>query len=87
MMSNPWKPSDAEPARPSADADVYSPDRSIHITASHRGDVTVEVQGLRRHSEDSLARQVRAAVRLALASLQPSMREAEPAAEQRRSEW
>ncbi|MEW2477343.1 hypothetical protein AB0875_26495 [Micromonospora gifhornensis] len=59
----------AEVSRPS-DVDVWSPDRSVRIVAGVDGQVRVQVQGLRRHTEDSLAGQVRAAVRLALARVQ-----------------
>ncbi|MEV4500318.1 hypothetical protein AB0J84_32090, partial [Micromonospora arborensis] len=54
---------DVEPLDP--DVDVYSPDRSVRIAASRRGDIVVEVDGLHRHTDDSLARQVRAAARVA----------------------
>lgn len=52
------------------DADVYSPDRSVHLCADQAGQVRVELRDLDRHDEDSLAGQVRAAVRVALATLQ-----------------
>ncbi|PMR58834.1 hypothetical protein C1A38_22705 [Verrucosispora sp. ts21] len=54
----------------SSDVDVWSPDHSVRIIAGAGGRVRVQVQGLRRHTEDSLAGQVRAAVRVALARVQ-----------------
>lgn len=77
MIPGPRKSPDPDITSATAEADVYSPDRSVRITATARGDVTVRVQGLDRHSEASLARQVRAAARLALASLQRPTVEAE----------
>ncbi|WP_018223467.1 hypothetical protein [Salinispora pacifica] len=53
-----------------AGADVHSPDHTIRIIASLDGQVDVRVRSLHRHTEESLARQVRAAARLALAHLQ-----------------
>ncbi|WP_425688905.1 hypothetical protein [Micromonospora sp. DT201] len=67
--------------------DVYSPDRSVRIAASRRGDIAVEVDGLHRHTDDSLARQVRAAARVALAALQPQARDVEPPLHEQRSGW
>ncbi|WP_030487940.1 hypothetical protein [Micromonospora chokoriensis] len=67
--------------------DVYSPDRSVRIAATRRGDIAVEVDGLHRHTDESLARQVRAAARVALASLQPRVRDAEPPVDEQRSGW
>ncbi|GAB1644385.1 hypothetical protein [Krasilnikovia sp. MM14-A1259] len=52
------------------DAVVSSPDKSVQIMASTDGRVEVGVQALNRHTEQSLARQVRAAARVALATLQ-----------------
>ncbi|MBQ1028937.1 hypothetical protein KBX26_02805 [Micromonospora sp. C97] len=69
------------------DIDVYSPDRSVRIAATSRGDIAVEVDGLHRHTEDSLARQVRAAARVALASLQPPVRDVDPSVNEQRSGW
>ncbi|PYC62804.1 hypothetical protein C7C45_32820 [Micromonospora arborensis] len=74
---------DVEPLDP--DVDVYSPDRSVRIAASRRGDIAVEVDSLHRHTDDSLARQVRAAARVALASLQPRARDMEPPVYEQRS--
>lgn len=82
MSPSPWRPSEADSPGDTSGADVYSPDRSVRIAASPNGEVAVEVQGLHRHSEDSLARQVRAAVRLALASLQPSTPDVPPSSDQ-----
>ncbi|PMR58557.1 hypothetical protein C1A38_24060 [Verrucosispora sp. ts21] len=59
----------ADALRP-PDVDVWSPDRSVQIVASADGQIRVQVQGLRRHTEDSLTGQVRAAARLALARVQ-----------------
>ena len=56
--------------RSDARVDVCSPDRSVRIGASARGDVVVRVADLHRHTDGSLARQVRAAARVALAALQ-----------------
>ncbi|WP_244200694.1 hypothetical protein [Micromonospora arborensis] len=67
--------------------DVYSPDRSVRIAASSRGDIAVEVDGLHRHTDESLARQVRAAARVALASLQRPAPEVESAVHERRPGW
>lgn len=53
-----------------AGADVHSPDHTIRIIASLDGQVDVRVRSLHHHTEESLARQVRAAARLALAHLQ-----------------
>ncbi|GGM66739.1 hypothetical protein GCM10011608_60070 [Micromonospora sonchi] len=70
-----------------AGADVYSPDRTVRIIASVEGQVDVRVQGLRRHTEDSLALQVRAAARLALAHLQQPIRDARPGDDRSRPGW
>lgn len=51
------------------DVDVFSPDASIRIRASRRGDLAVQVDGLDRHTEQTLAAQVGAAARMALAAL------------------
>lgn len=51
-----------------------SPDGSVCIRASAAGEVLVEVRDLHRHSDATLARQVRAAARVALAALQRSTR-------------
>jgi hypothetical protein len=59
------------------DVEVSSPDGSVRITATVTGDVAVDVDKLDRHSEETLARQVRAAVRVALARLQDPEREHE----------
>ncbi|RNM00998.1 hypothetical protein EFE23_03710 [Micromonospora solifontis] len=80
------RPSDSDEAPADPQADVHSPDRSVRIIASSHGDVEVHVQGLHRHSDDSLARQVRAAARLALASLQQARREVEFPRDERRPE-
>lgn len=81
------RPSESGEVTAGRQADVHSPDRSVRIIASSQGDVEVHVQGLHRHSDDSLARQVRAAVRLALASLQQPRREVEVPRDERRPEW
>ncbi|MFD0580914.1 hypothetical protein [Dactylosporangium darangshiense] len=52
------------------DADVYSPDRSVRLRADQAGQVQVDLQDLHRHTDESLAGQVRAAARVALAALQ-----------------
>lgn len=52
------------------DADVYSPDRSVRLRADQSGQLLVDLQGLDRHTDETLAGQVRAAARVALASLQ-----------------
>jgi len=57
---NEWRP----------DVDVASPDGSVRLLASADGQIGVQVRDLHRHREETLARQVRAAARLALASLQ-----------------
>lgn len=85
-------PGSREPSVPEAaghrhDVDVYSPDRSVRVAASSRGDIAVEVDGLHRHTDESLARQVRAAARIALASLQRPTREMDAPTPQRRSGW
>ncbi|GAA2562044.1 hypothetical protein GCM10010435_37450 [Winogradskya consettensis] len=49
---------------------VTSPDRTVRLLADRSGQLAVEVQDLHRHTEDSLAGQIRAAARVALASLQ-----------------
>ncbi|ROT31412.1 hypothetical protein EF879_15890 [Micromonospora sp. HM5-17] len=77
-------PSDSATAAASATVDVHSPDRSVRITASARGDIAVHVHDLHRHDERSLARQVRAAARLALARMQqPTHRDESPLPEPR----
>lgn len=86
MTSGPPKPSDPDVAAPGSDVDVYSPDRSVRIAATSRGDIAVEVDGLHRHTDDSLARQVRAAARVALASLQLPAPHVEPPAYEQRSD-
>lgn len=85
-------PGSREPSAPEAanhwhDVDVHSPDRSVRIAASRRGDITVEVDGLHRHTDESLARQVRAAARVALASLQRPVREVDAPVRDQRSGW
>ena len=60
MANDDWQP----------DADVYSPDRSVRLRADQAGQVQVELQNLHRHTDESLAAQVRAATRVALAALQ-----------------
>ncbi|GID96984.1 hypothetical protein Adi01nite_63960 [Amorphoplanes digitatis] len=52
------------------DVDVASPDGSVRLLASADGQIGVRLRGVHRHSDETLARQVRAAARLALASLQ-----------------
>jgi|HigsolmetaAR202D_1030399.scaffolds.fasta_scaffold42280_2 hypothetical protein len=52
------------------DVDVSSPDRSVRILATVDGQIEVAVRDLHRHTDDTLARQVRAAARVALAALQ-----------------
>ncbi|RQX12613.1 hypothetical protein DLJ58_05360 [Micromonospora arida] len=86
MTSGPPKPSDPDVAAPGPDVDVYSPDRSVRIAATSRGDIAVEVDGLHRHTDDSLARQVRAAARVALASLQLPAPHVKPSEYEQRSE-
>ena len=54
------------------DVEVASPDGSVRLLASTDGQIDVRLGDLRRHSDESLARQVSAAARLALASLQSS---------------
>jgi hypothetical protein len=54
--------------------DTASPDGSVRIRASAKGEVLVEVRDLHRHSDTTLARQVRAAARVALAALQREAR-------------
>ena len=87
MIPTAWEPPQSGVASVGPAADVYSPDRSVRITASARGDVGVQVQGLQGHSEDSLARQVRAAARLALAYLQQPTQDVETPANERRFGW
>jgi hypothetical protein len=50
--------------------DVSSPDRSVRLLVDRDGQLAVTVQEVNRHTEASLAGQVRAAARVALASLQ-----------------
>jgi hypothetical protein len=57
------------------DVDVSSPDGSVRIIATVTGDIAVSVSNLDRQSEETLARQVRAAIRVALARLQDPGRE------------
>lgn len=78
-------PTGSEMSGRKPDAAVCSPDGSVQIVASLGGMITIHVQGLHRHSDESLARQVRAAARLALASLRRSAEMAEPPAADRRS--
>lgn len=52
------------------DVEVMSPDRTVRIRATVAGDVAVEVDDLGGHTEQTLAAQVRGAVRVALARLQ-----------------
>lgn len=87
MIPGSREPSDSDVAAPVPDVDVYSPDRSVRIAATSRGDIAVEVDGLHRHTDESLARQVRAAARVALASLQPRVRDGEPQVDEQRSGW
>ncbi|MFF0097724.1 hypothetical protein ACFYO8_00190 [Micromonospora sp. NPDC005257] len=47
----------------------------------------MEVDGLHRHTDESLARQVRAVARVALASLQRPAGDEEPAVDEQRSGW
>jgi hypothetical protein len=54
---------------------VASPDGSVRILASTDGQIGVQVKDLHRHSEETLERQVRAAARLALTSLQQATTE------------
>lgn len=49
--------------------DVSSPDGSVRVIAGLDGAVGVQVRRLERHDDTSLARQVAAAARLALAAL------------------
>ncbi|RQX13368.1 hypothetical protein DDE19_25855 [Micromonospora ureilytica] len=81
------RPSNSDQAPAALQADVHSPDRSVRIIASSHGDIEVQLQGLHRHNDDSLARQVRAAARLALASLQKPGRDVELPRDERRPEW
>ncbi|GIF11650.1 hypothetical protein FHX34_102160 [Actinoplanes teichomyceticus] len=60
MAQDRWQP----------DADVYSPDRSVRLRADRSGQLHVDLRDLHRHTEESLAGQVRAAARVALATLQ-----------------
>ncbi|MFD6608634.1 hypothetical protein ACFWD1_07065 [Micromonospora chalcea] len=87
MIPGSRKSSDPDASGPGPEVDVYSPDRSVRIAASRRGDIAVEVDGLHRHTDESLARQVRAAARMALASLQQPARDEEPSAYEQRSGW
>jgi hypothetical protein len=52
------------------DVDVRSPDRSVRIAVTLNGDIGVELANLHQHNEQSLARQVAAAARVALAATQ-----------------
>ncbi|MFI7597556.1 hypothetical protein [Actinoplanes sp. NPDC049681] len=52
------------------DVDVSSPDRSVRLLPDGAGGLAVELQNLHRHDEQTLAGQVRAAARVALAALQ-----------------
>ncbi|WP_027660087.1 hypothetical protein [Salinispora fenicalii] len=70
-----------------AGADVHSPDHTIRIIASLDGQVDVQVRSLHRHTEESLARQVRAAARLALAHLQQPTQDDQSGQDQRRPGW
>jgi hypothetical protein len=78
MAQDHWQP----------DVDVRSPDRSVRLRADRAGQLHVELRDPHRHTEESLAGQVRAAARVALAALQ-----AEPGAGDRshdrgdRSRW
>ncbi len=51
---------------------AQSPDRSVTITTNWNGDVGVTLApgAIRRHTEESLARQVSAAARVAVAAFQ-----------------
>ncbi|BBH70709.1 hypothetical protein ACTI_73940 [Actinoplanes sp. OR16] len=60
MAHDEWQP----------DVDVHSPDRSVRLRADHAGQARVDLCDLHRHTEESLAGQVRAAARVALAALQ-----------------
>ncbi|MEU4626439.1 hypothetical protein AB0G04_41475 [Actinoplanes sp. NPDC023801] len=60
MAQDPWQP----------EVDVRSPDRSVRLLADRTGQLRVELRDLHRHTDDSLAGQVRAAARVALAALQ-----------------
>jgi hypothetical protein len=67
---------------------AHSPDRSVLITATWSGDVGVELTDLSRHTEASLARQVAAAARVALASLQhAATNTADQTTEPQRERW
>jgi hypothetical protein len=69
------------------DVDVRSPDRSVRIAVNLNGDIGVELTDLHRHNEQSLARQVAAAARVALAATQQARGrggDAEPVDEDRR---
>jgi hypothetical protein len=52
------------------DVEVSSPDGSVRIKVTVSGNLAVDIGNLDRHSEVTLARQVRAVVRIALARLQ-----------------
>ena len=60
MAHDSWQP----------DADVSSPDGCVRLRADLGGQVQVTLLDLQWHTEQSLAGQVRAAARLALAALQ-----------------
>ncbi|MEV6602435.1 hypothetical protein AB0M36_37140 [Actinoplanes sp. NPDC051346] len=59
------------------DADVQSPDRSVRLRVDQAGQVQVDLWDLHRHTDESLAGQVRAAARVALATLQADVGAAE----------
>ena len=52
------------------DVEAFSPDRSVCLRADQAGQVQVMLADLHLHTDDSLAGQVRAATRVALAMLQ-----------------
>ncbi|ASW56930.1 hypothetical protein CIK06_26390 [Plantactinospora sp. KBS50] len=83
MTGRPTARAGSEPSGGIPDADVHSPDGSVRIIASLGGQIAVHVQGLHRHNDESLARQVRAAARLTLARLQRSSAAPGPPAVQR----
>ncbi|MEJ3745773.1 hypothetical protein WEI85_21085 [Actinomycetes bacterium KLBMP 9797] len=58
--------------------DVWSPDGTVRIHASLQGDLAVAVRALHQHSDATLAGQIRATARLALAALQRVARERPP---------
>ncbi|MFI7598856.1 hypothetical protein [Actinoplanes sp. NPDC049681] len=67
MAQDSWQP----------DADVQSPDRSVRLRVDQAGQVQVDLRDLHRHTDESLAGQVRAAARVALATLQAEVDVAE----------